>query len=811
MARLLGYEVEGEDDTRPYAPCAVEPTDDAGVARFRSLPAGSYVIVADAAPHAPSVPRRIEVAPDSVPESTPFLCTVPPGTRVTGSVTTIRHRFVPEWRGLSNEDGRFEVTRVPARVLDLMCEVGGSGTGHRLTIDAARYPVARLWTHRPVTYHGRMTDADTSAPVPGANVIFSTSTATRRALILRRADERGHFDADFVRGNGLVVETNPADDWVPVHATSDPTLRKSHLDPMTPLAIEVHRHPKMTSTVVDSAGRPLPGSVVAMAMANSGRRFPRPEALVYFRARDDGSVALPAPGSRFDGSRVAASRFVPSGESSLDYERLPSSTGTLLAESAADSAETGTAATPRHRRSKNELLARIRVGPLTPAEDETLRLYLRAPGTRGGLYPLPSDTLLRVSPQGECAILGSDFPLLGDGASTVSIIVSGDRVRPASLEVEMGGRTTARSLLVTEGGRKVSGRLRDSDGEPLADYDVRWSSSSAEFAGGRNGLRTPVLGRTGADGRFSLDGLDEGAGELQFGSFAQARELRIEVERAQQSVDTKLEESPLCEISLRLRDSTPVVGAAVRARGLGTMTNSSGSTTDSSGRATVGVSGGSDFELLVRPGSGPRDTAFPAFLSAPLEEGTTSVSLEIDRGVDLTGRLLDQDDHPVPNAPLTLQGPLNVTRHSQTDERGEFRFTSVSRRLRGIRVNTPEGSNWWLPIRDDATEATLRVRRPSFVVESERVPVEIRIVNDSEPARRTPAAAALPLGFQWSAAESYVELPTGGGSVPLCADEPLRLIVYAASGRIRFVDGVTREHSPVTVDMSSPPTRGIRG
>jgi len=244
--------------------------------------------------------------------------------------------------------------------------------------------------------------------------------------------------------------------------------------------------------------------------------------------------------------------------------------------------------------------------------------------------------------------------------------------------------------------RGLSGRVVDSEGDPVAEAIVKWKARDyflPRYLG-------EVHGPTDAEGRFRLDGLPSGSVDIAAsadGYFDRSVDNLVIPEGGDlEGVRIILQQAHVLDVRVVDAGGEPVVGALVTARREdddSDSPNQPGDFTDSSGRCRIPV----DPKMSYQVGTGlsPRDpwdlltrACHPktpsTLVHIPPGTGETPVELRalVSKGVAVSGRILGENGTGLPGIQVDLMNltidDLTMACVSKTEADGSFLFSGIA-------------------------------------------------------------------------------------------------------------------------------------
>lgn len=289
-------------------------TDAAGMVGFASLVPGTYWLLVE---H----PRHQETFSIEAGSSHRVRCEVPRGFRVAGCVVDGKGRALAgaevrcgfEWGeatlARSDFDGAFTCTDLRGRIA-LWATCSGRQPSKRLWLDVANTDDVRIVVAKPgMRMSGRAVD-EQGVPVARAFVVvgFDLDTGAtwpefERHLV--RADSAGAFAIDWARPGQVVVTAVPPDG--DLERASCRTLALAE-GTFAFLQLQLGDGAKVAGVAVDDAGRPVPGARIEAKAERSGlgafdvrRARARPDGAFVLRGVGQGTTWLDARRSSLQG------------------------------------------------------------------------------------------------------------------------------------------------------------------------------------------------------------------------------------------------------------------------------------------------------------------------------------------------------------------------------------------------------------------------------------------------------------------------------------------------------------------------------
>lgn len=264
--------------------------------------------------------------------------------------------------------------------------------------------------------------------------------------------------------------------------------------------------------------------------------------------------------------------------------------------------------------------------------------------------------------------------------------------------VEIGGGETEFTVDVrVERGRSIAGLVRTRTGQPIAGARISVSRGNGSMqvtsfngmVSTNQGPTGPIVATSDAEGRFTLDALDDGEHTVQataFGYVAGSAKAKLPgTDRVTIELDPELELAGV----VRFSDGSPVAGAQLNllegnqnprgGMGMPGMTNST--VTAENGAFTFRGLGRGQYRIQVTPPWGAGGVNVRPFQSEPLEAGRADVELTARRGLVIAGRVVDGENQPVVGTNVQCNGQAaggqHVNRWTQTDADGRFELNGL--------------------------------------------------------------------------------------------------------------------------------------
>jgi hypothetical protein len=260
------------------------------------------------------------------------------------------------------------------------------------------------------------------------------------------------------------------------------------------------------------------------------------------------------------------------------------------------------------------------------------------------------------------------YRLEGLGPGPVSIEAVHPDYPRAVRDVELDEGRNALDLTFA-GGQNVSGRVTDTEGNPLAGADVQLVASGRAFGG--------PSARSNPDGTFTMPGVRDGTYDALAAAEGFATSARVPVSVAAQ---------PVAGLELRLDRGATITGRIIGLapeRFAATRVEAEGRGPESFGSGAVDVDGAFRIEHLP-PGAYTvrarlQDSGRQAVGQAVLEPGSPAVrvDLEFGRGLELSG-VVTQAGEPRGGLTVFAEGvDVDAEGFSETDVRGKFRIDGL--------------------------------------------------------------------------------------------------------------------------------------
>jgi len=288
------------------------------------------------------------------------------------------------------------------------------------------------------------------------------------------------------------------------------------------------------------------------------------------------------------------------------------------------------------------------------------------------------------------------FEQLAEGAYQVH--VEADALRDAQRRVDL--KPGDNHLEVTlQAASMLTGTVVDTEGKPVPNATVELVSQ----------IHEAQATTTSDEGTFELQVDEAGAYRLRARE-PQLGQVTKEVTAPAQDIVLKLDAMGRIEVHVTA-DKNPVKGAYVSVYGTGPSADDSGSAvSDERGLARLaGLQGGS-YMVNVEQAGFQRVTPQMVKLQAG---GKAEVTIALERGVDISGRVVDESGRPVANADVHTvggevkapegQGDLEVAANAFSDENGDFKLEGLKPGQTYSIAATAE---------DRATKAAVKVKAP---------------------------------------------------------------------------------------------------
>lgn len=268
--------------------------------------------------------------------------------------------------------------------------------------------------------------------------------------------------------------------------------------------------------------------------------------------------------------------------------------------------------------------------------------------------------------------------------------------------------------IVLQPGGRVEGVVVDADGAPVRDARVS-VGELMRLSMGRKLVRPhhpSGLASTGEDGRFVVSDLP--TGELALGATkkgylpSQIHQLEIEPGAVPEDVRVVLERGATVTGRVLGPDGAPLPRASVRH--VGSLSLDGRAQTDGDGR----------FRLEAVPlGPGSLEADHESFSrvvrDVEVEPGEQVVDFQLERGRSLSGRVVDENGAPIPEAEVGLRGEGDSWIEA-TDPGGGFRFQGLEPGSYRLRADAPGKAETELP-------------RPVVISQTDVSGVEIRLTS----------------------------------------------------------------------------------
>ena len=232
---------------------------------------------------------------------------------------------------------------------------------------------------------------------------------------------------------------------------------------------------------------------------------------------------------------------------------------------------------------------------------------------------------------------------------------------------------------------RVTGRVVDAEGEPVAGADVSLSKEGTRMVIGGSALPGAPVGSaaTDAEGRFTIDGLEAGAMTLEVTArgFLPAQRAGIQVREGEEAAGIEVVLDRGAVVSGRVLDAS---GLAVDGARLSVVEQGAAGPMRF-GRGLV-ISGGDGSYRLEGVEPGQRSVAaehedYPrAVRDLEVRPGDNRLDIRLGRGVEVEGLVLDVAGRPVEGAAVELvaAGSFRGGSQATSDAAGAFRFVGVA-------------------------------------------------------------------------------------------------------------------------------------
>lgn len=334
------------------------------------------------------------------------------------------------------------------------------------------------------------------------------------------------------------------------------------------------------------------------------------------------------------------------------------------------------------------------------ADAGTGSIVVTVTGDKGPL----ADATVRLAPdEGDVIVLRTDK---GGVARADKLAVGPWEIAASATGFEPGG-LKARELAKNEvanvaitlvpGGATLTGTITDATGGPVAGARV---DAAKINSGPRLGQPSDAVATTmtGSDGKYSMT---VAVGQLVVGVSSpdySPQSRHVEVVGTSAVADFSLVPGGVIEGIVRdERSKEPIAGASIDARRDG----GGGITFAEAGRYRAQSGADGRFRLAgLRPGAyalsgrqAKRVTTEPVVVGIGVAEQVTDVELLLGNGLVLSGIVVDQNDKPVPNVSVSLNGDGPGIAEG-SDDKGEFAF-----------VGLPPGSYFLIPTAEEWSPA----------------------------------------------------------------------------------------------------------
>jgi protocatechuate 3,4-dioxygenase beta subunit len=671
-AKLLVFGSNPSSDTPPWYPSPREAVaGEDGMAQLPCKPGETLAVVM-------ALPRSLaffaEVRPDAVlrPDRSVSLEARGPDDRPVPGALLSLGGFPLTTAG---SDGRFTLA-LPGPGGMVTVE-GPGGQWAEVSLDPAgvapgEVRIARL--QPPRTVAGRVLDADTGKPLPGARIFGATADAA--------TDAEGRFRVELPpRSRGISLRAS-ADgyvdaDWFP---ESD-----------APATFSLKRARGLAGIVMmDAGGRPVAGARVRALPAPAGSVLTDPPS-GETRTDADGRFQIPGlPVGWTYALLVDGGDFAPARRITDVPER---SGEPLLITVTRGATASGRVLGPEGRPVPG---ANVLLQPGRPEDED---------------WSLPQDSKpfeVLSGPEGRFLLSH-----LAAGRYGLQVIRDGFApARIAGLEIPADSRTVDLGDVRMEASAAIEGRVLDERGRPLSGAQVGLALPTAI-----HGIGRPSRVETGPDGSFQLHDLVRGE---RYDLWVQAdgfvprqapgveappsEPLRIELRRgrtlAVRVVDPDGRPVPRARLSRMERMTTSVSGVSS-----GSWSMSGVGQTDDEGTLRIGGLEPGVLDLQVEA-----DGFQPLLargLRIPEDEAAGPVEVTLARGAVLEGRVLDGDGKPVIGASVNAfqadaELPGGGSPEATTDDEGRYRLTGLSPGLYQVDAESGE--------LQDSVQATVEIR-----------------------------------------------------------------------------------------------------
>jgi len=595
-------------------------------------------------------------------------------------------------------DGTFTVSGLPGKTFTVRVQAPGFapfevqdvGTGAALKVRLAP----------GLAVEGRVVDAAARKPVPGVSVVGRTRASRgmpEEMLPQTVTDPEGRFRLVDLAPGVIAVEAKGAT-WG--RATEDAVA----VPQRGALELVVRPGGRLAGRVLDTEGKPIEGATVRV----------EPAALERFR-----DVMRQQP-ARTD----AKGAFVFEGLQAGDTYRISAQKkGFSRASAGPFPIKPGTVREDLELRLDASASVRVRLldqdGKPVSALEASVYPDSDARGPRGGnTNDVPDD---QIAAEGEGRFRLSGLPV---GKAAVELLPDGfASIERKDLKLEPGKTTDLGTLTVREG-RTLRGRVLDAAGAPVQGATVRgfW------MADGRFKNRQV---QSGADGRFRMSGLSEGALQALMVSakgFASKTENGVPTD---EEAEVTLERAGAIVGRVLLEDTRDPVPAKVEATPEAKAETMSGMRfqfgfneddyADASGSFRVDDLAPGKYTLIATlPGKAP---ARVTGLEVRSEDVADAGTVLLKEGLTLHGRVLDaKDDSPIPGAGVSVDEPQGMMRFSLgetsahatlSDAQGGFEATGLEAKTYDVSVAHPDYARAAAraEAKEDAPEVVVRLTR----------------------------------------------------------------------------------------------------
>ncbi|MBS1150937.1 MAG: hypothetical protein H6Q89_2635, partial [Myxococcaceae bacterium] len=300
--------------------------------------------------------------------------------------------------------------------------------------------------------------------------------------------------------------------------------------------------------------------------------------------------------------------------------------------------------------------------------------------------------------------------------------------------------------VVLKKGVKLTGKVLDPDGKPVPQAEVE----------ARAPVTAPAIAYSDFDGSFELTFDEAGPQELT-ASLNTVGRTKVLVHAPADGVVIRLEPRARLRVSVR-EGNAPVGGASVTVSPVSSETDLN-TVSDEAGLAMISGLDTGSYQVTVQS---PEFRQPPIAVVNLIEGRTVSLDVVLDRGLTLTGRVVDGRGAPVPGAEVATE-PWSSS--APSDEEGRFTLTALD----------PDGTYQIEATNDSLQSAPLRIKGPQPALQLVMLPrpmVSGRVVE---------AVTGVPL-TRFEVDSQPIEAPDGRFSVPMRAEGQRVLITISADG-----------------------------